>query len=335
MKAVKPYKIQVFLATAGLLLFWFGLSNGSVALNPMSLNRLLNPESGETVSRETYRMIILDFRLPRMIMALIIGMMLSSSGVVVQAVFRNPLADPYLIGISASAVTGAVIAFLLGLPEVFYGILAFTTSLVVTFLIFRLSMSKGTVSVAMLLIIGIAVSSFMSAFTSFALYWIGEDSYRITVWLMGYLGGATWSRVIILIIPLMLALSYFYYHRIDLDALLRGDEEAHSLGIDTAALKKRLLAVASLIAAFSVAFSGMIGFVGLIIPHTVRLIVGSNHHRLLTYSAVGGGLFLLAADILARTLLAPVEIPIGVVTSFFGAPFFLYLAVKQRGGISL
>ncbi len=335
MKTVKPIRVQVILILTGAILFWFGLNNGSVALSPWSLVSLFQGDTGEAVSLDTYKMILFQFRIPRMLMALIVGMMLSSSGVVVQAVFRNPLADPYLIGISASAVTGAVLAFLLGLPEFFYGILGFATSLATTFLIFRLSMTRGTVSVAMLLIVGIAVSAFMSAFTSFFLYWIGEDSYRITVWLMGYLGGATWTRVMILTGPLVAALAYLYYHRLDLDALLRGDEEAHSLGMDTGKMKKRFLAVASLIAAFSVAFSGMIGFVGLIVPHTIRLLVGSDHNRLLPYSAAAGGLFLLAADIAARTLLAPIEIPIGIITAFFGAPFFLYLAVRHKGGIPL
>ena len=312
------------------LLLWLGLCIGSVPLEKGALTSLFQSNS----SRYT-RMIVFELRLPRMIMALVVGMMLSSSGVVVQAVFRNPLADPYLIGISASAVTGAVMAYLLGLPDIFYGILAFAISITTTFVVFRLSSRNGRVSVGMLLIIGIAISSFMSAFTSFAMYWIGEDSYRISVWLMGYLGGATWKRIGLLLVPLAGALAYFYYHRLDLDALRRGDEEAHSLGLDTGKLKKRLLAAASLITAFSVAFTGMIGFVGLIMPHTMRLLVGSQHSRLLPLSALAGGTFLLTADILARTVLAPVEIPIGIVTAFFGAPFFLYLAVANRKEISL
>lgn len=330
MKSFAIKNTWIFLLLAILLLFWVGLKFGSVPLEKGAIAGILNPELSEYT-----RMIIFELRLPRMVMALIIGMMLSSSGVVVQAVFRNPLADPYLIGISASAVTGAVLAYLLGLPDFFYGVFAFAVSVGTTFVIFRLSIRKGRVSVAMLLIIGIAVSSFMSAFTSFAMYWIGEDSFRISVWLMGYLGGATWKRVLILLGPLLAALAYFHYHRLDLDALTRGDEEAHSLGVNTGVMKKRLLVAASLISAFSVAFSGMIGFVGLIMPHTMRLLVGSNHSRLIPLTALAGGAFLLFADILARTILAPVEIPIGVVTAFFGAPFFLYLAVTRRNGMFL
>jgi len=279
--------------------------------------------------------IILEVRLPRVLMAVLIGMMLSSSGTVVQAVFRNPLADPYIIGISASAVTGAVIAFLFGLPDYLYGILAFVVSLVVTFLIFRLSVRQGSTRVSTLLIIGVAISSFLGAFTSFAMYAAGEDSYKIIVWTMGYLGSASWIRVAILALPLAGSTLYFFYHRHDLDALMLGDAEAHALGIPVGKLKKQLLLVSSLIVSFSVAFSGLIGFVGLIIPHTMRLVVGSSNTRLLGVSALAGGAFLLFADTLARNLLAPVEIPIGAVTAFFGAPFFIYLATRSHRQVIL
>lgn len=280
-----------------------------------------------------YSTIIWSVRLPRIAMAILIGMMLSSSGTVVQAVFHNPLADPYIIGISASAVAGAVTAFLLGLPTIFYGIFAFVVSVSTTFLIFRLAMNGGQTRITSLLIIGVAVSAFLGAFTSFAMYAIGEDSYRIIVWTMGYLGGASWLKIALLTVPLLASLIYFFYHRHELDALMTGDEEAHSLGIDVGRLKKRLLLVSCLVVSFSVAFSGMIGFVGLIIPHTMRLVVGYSNTKLLGVTSLAGGLFLLLADTAARTVLAPVEIPIGAVTAFFGAPVFIYLAIKQNRAV--
>lgn len=276
--------------------------------------------------------IIYDIRLPRVIMAILIGMMLSSSGVVVQAVFQNPLADPYIIGIAASATFGAVIAYVLQLSDMMYGVLAFISCLVSTFIIFKLSNRNGKVNITTLLIVGIAVSSFIGAFTSFAMYLIGEESFKITMWLMGYLGGATWKKIGILIIPLIFSLVFFYLQRSELDALLSGDEEANSLGVDVEKLKVKVLTVSALVVAFSVAFSGMIGFVGLIIPHSIRMITGPSNSKLLPNSALAGGLFLVVCDTLGRMILAPVEIPIGVVTSFFGAPFFLYLAFRKRGG---
>ena len=180
------------------------------------------------------------------------------------------------------------------------------------------------------MIVGIAVSSFLGAFTSFAMYLIGEDSFKITMWMMGYLGNATWKRVIFLLIPLILALIYFFSKRNELDALLSGDEEAHSLGVDVNKLKVRMLTVSALIVAFSVAFSGMIGFVGLIVPHTIRMIVGPSNNKMLPSTILAGGFFLLLCDTFGRVVLAPVEIPIGVITAFFGAPFFLYLALKNK-----
>lgn len=278
--------------------------------------------------------IIFNLRLPRIMMALLIGMMLASSGAVVQTVFQNPLADPYIIGIAASATFGAVIAFALNLPDFMYGILAFITCLASTFLIFKIAKKGNSINISTLLIVGIAISSFLGAFTSFAMYLIGENSFKITMWMMGYLGNASWKRVIFLLIPLILSLVYFYLKRYELDALLSGDEEAHSLGIDINRLKIRILAVSALIVAFSVAFSGMIGFVGLIIPHTIRMIVGPSNSKMLPNTILAGGFFLLLCDTFGRVILAPVEIPIGVITAFFGAPFFLYLALKSKKGDS-
>lgn len=278
--------------------------------------------------------IIFNLRLPRIMMALLIGMMLASSGAVVQTVFQNPLADPYIIGIAASATFGAVIAFALNLPDFMYGILAFIICLASTFLIFKIAKKGNSINISTLLIVGIAISSFLGAFTSFAMYLIGEDSFKITMWMMGYLGNASWKRVIFLLIPLILSLVYFYLKRYELDALLSGDEEAHSLGIDINRLKIRILAVSALIVAFSVAFSGMIGFVGLIIPHTIRMIVGPSNSKMLPNTILAGGFFLLLCDTFGRVILAPVEIPIGVITAFFGAPFFLYLALKSKKGDS-
>lgn len=278
--------------------------------------------------------IIFNLRLPRIMMALLIGMMLASSGAVVQTVFQNPLADPYIIGIAASATFGAVIAFALNLPDFMYGTLAFITCLASTFLIFKIAKKGNSINISTLLIVGIAISSFLGAFTSFAMYLIGEDSFKITMWMMGYLGNASWKRVIFLLIPLILSLVYFYLKRYELDALLSGDEEAHSLGIDINRLKIRILAVSALIVAFSVAFSGMIGFVGLIIPHTIRMIVGPSNSKMLPNTILAGGFFLLLCDTFGRVILAPVEIPIGVITAFFGAPFFLYLALKSKKGDS-
>lgn len=319
MKKILPIVLTIGIIITGIL----AIPMGSV---PIPLEYIFSPGKAP----DYIKTIIFNLRLPRIIMSLLIGMMLASSGAVVQTVFQNPLADPYIIGIAASATFGAVIAFVLNLPDFMYGVLAFITCLASTLLIFKMAKKGNKVNVATLLIVGIAVSSFLGAFTSFAMYLIGEDSFKITMWMMGYLGNATWKRVIFILIPLILSLIYFYSRRHELDALLSGDEEAHSLGVDVNRLKVRTLTVSALIIAFSVAFSGMIGFVGLIVPHTIRMIVGPSNTKMLPSTILAGGFFLLICDTFGRIVLAPVEIPIGVITAFFGAPFFLYLALKNK-----
>ncbi|MDR0451641.1 MAG: iron ABC transporter permease [Treponema sp.] len=309
------------------LLCTFALFSGSVSIPPVTVVRiLLGREQGTPLAR-----IIWELRLPRIVMAVLAGMMLSAGGTVSQAVFRNPLADPYIVGISSGAVAGAVLAFMLGLPDFYYGLFSFFGASGAAFLVFRFSVRWGRTDTSLLLVMGVAVSAFLSALTSFCMYLAGQDSYRIVIWTMGYLGSASWDRIALLAVPFVLGMLYFLYYRHDVDALLLGEEEAHSLGVKAGRLKQRLLLAVSLLAAFSIAFTGMIGFVGLIVPHAVRGLTGNNHGRLIPLAAYAGGMFLLFADILARTLIAPVEIPIGVVTAFFGAPFFLALAIRMGG----
>ena len=319
MEKVLPLLLIIGTLAVGIL----SIPLGSV---PIPLEYIFNPEKAP----EYIKIIIFNLRLPRIMMSILVGMMLSSSGVVVQTVFQNPLADPYIIGIAASATFGAVIAFVFDMPDYMYGVIAFFTCLASTLLIFKMAKKGNKVNVATLLIVGIAVSSFLGAFTSFAMYLIGEDSFKITMRMMGYLGNATWSRVAFLAVPLVFSVSYFYSKRNQLDALLSGDEEAHSLGIDVNKLKVKTLTVAALVVAFSVAFSGMIGFVGLIVPHTMRMLLGPSNSKLLPSTILAGGFFLLICDTFGRLILAPTEVPIGVITAFFGAPFFLYLALRNK-----
>ena len=318
MKKILPIVLTIGIIITGIL----AIPMGSV---PIPLEYIFSPGKAP----DYIKTIIFNLRLPRIIMSLLIGMMLASSGAVVQTIFQNPLADPYIIGIAASATFGAVIAFVLNLPDFMYGVLAFITCLASTLLIFKMAKKGNKVNVATLLIVGIAVSSFLGAFTSFAMYLIGEDSFKITMWMMGYLGNATWKRVIFILIPLVLSLIYFYSKRHELDALLSGDEEAHSLGVDVNRLKVRTLTVSALIVAFSVAFSGMIGFVGLIVPHTIRMIVGPSNTKMLPSTILAGGFFLLICDTFGRIVLAPVEIPIGVITAFFWSSILPILSIKK------
>ncbi|MCR8678760.1 MULTISPECIES: FecCD family ABC transporter permease [Campylobacter] len=321
----KAWRTNLFFIALCIFLVIYSLSVGGADISFGDILKLFSDPNSIDEAKKT---ILLEIRLPRLIMALLIGMLLASSGVIVQSVFLNPLADPYIIGIAASATFGAVIAYFLKLPDIYYGVFAFFVASALSLVIF--SLYKKGKSIATLLIIGIAFSSFLGAFTSFATYLIGEDSFKIVAWMMGFLSGATWEKVAILIVPVIFSTMYFYFKRHELNVLLSGDDEAKTLGVNVQKSKKILLIIASLATAFSVAFTGMIGFVGLIIPHTLRLILKtSSNATLIPASLIVGALFLLFCDNLSKSILSPIEIPIGVVTAFFGAPFFLFLAIKQ------
>lgn len=309
-------------------LFFLALVVGNYKISILNSLKILFLGSTSNIMENK---IIWNLRLPRIIMALIVGMLLGSSGAVTQTLFKNPMADPYIIGISASGTFGAVIAYFLNLPEEYYGILGSIFSFITSFIIFKLSNNKkGALNLSTLLVVGISISALLRAFISLSMYLIGEDSFRIVLWTMGYLGGGTWKEIIILLIPLLFSLVYFYKNRYKLDAILLSEEEAYALGIDVKFFKYSVLVVSTFMIGFSVAFSGMIGFVGLIIPHIVRSIFGVSNIKLIPLSMFYGGIFLLLCDTLSRGIVSTMEIPIGVITAIFGAPFFLYLAFKKR-----
>ena len=318
----KYYFLGICLLFFYLIAIFLALGLGEEYLNPKEL--IFYIFKGDELTRE----IILNVRLPRVLMAILVGMLLASSGVITQNVFSNPLADPYIIGIASAASFGAILAHILGLGDYYFGIFAFICSGLFSLFIFKISKKS---SLSSLLIIGIATSSFLGALSSFLVYYIGEDSFKIITWLMGHISAASLERVFLIFAPLLFCLTYFYIHKNSLNILLSGDDEARNLGVDAAKLKIRLLLASSLACSFALAFTGLIAFVGLIIPHITRLLLKNyNNILVLPFCTLIGGLFLLFCDSLARSVLAPIEIPIGVVTSFFAAPIFLYLALKIR-----
>jgi iron complex transport system permease protein len=285
-----------------------------------------------TPADRTAEVIVLALRLPRAVQGALVGSALAISGVVIQSLFKNPMADPFVIGISSGAGLGASIAILLGLGG-FFGIpvLAFFGAALAAFIVYNLARSIAGVGPETLLLSGIAVAYFFSSITSYLLYSAGEALHQIIFWLMGGLWASSWTKISMLFPVVLLSLGVLLLFSRDLNALLLGEEPAHNLGIDVEAMKKLILVFASMLAGIAVSFSGVIGFVGLIIPHITRLLVGPDHSILLPSSALVGAIFLVLSDTLARTIIAPAEIPVGVVTSFFGAPFFLYLLkIKRR-----
>lgn len=279
--------------------------------------------------------IIWQLRLPRVILAALVGGALAAAGVVFQAVFRNPMADPYLLGTSAGASLGGALAILLGigfsLPGVSgTGVMAFAGSIGAVFLVYGIARIRGRVSTAALLLSGIAVSAFLTAVVSLLMLFYRENMQRVVYWTMGSLGGARWASIPGILPGMLVALIVIGLNSRELNILLMGDETAAHLGVAVDAVKRRMLVVGALLAGLSVSVSGVIGFVGLIVPHMVRLVAGPDHRRLLPISFLAGAVFLIIADLLARCLVPPVEIPVGIVTALFGAPFFLYLLVRRK-----
>jgi iron complex transport system permease protein len=279
--------------------------------------------------------IISQIRLPRILLAIFVGIALASAGVIFQGLFRNPMADPFVIGVSSGAALGATIglvfiggAGLLGISTT--AVFALIGALATTFLVYSIARTRGKVSVITLLLAGIALSAMLGSITYFIMIFKVSDMAKVVFWVMGGLTSASWSSFFIVapLITVLVIISGFFM--MDLNVISLGDERATQLGVQTDKIKKTMLVMASFTAAVAVSVSGIIGFVGLITPHILRLIVGPDHKILYPTSALAGGIVLLLSDTIARTMLMPREIPVGIITSIIGVPFFLYLLVKSK-----
>lgn len=275
--------------------------------------------------------IVWDLRLPRVIAAMGVGAGLALAGTVMQALTRNPLADPYLLGLSSGAALGAVTLVVLGLtPLVPIG--AFAGSLAALALALLIAHLLGGATPVRAILAGISISALASALTSFIIFWSATgDSYReILSWLMGSLSGSGWLDAALVAVSLALCAPVMLASARGLDAFAFGDKSAASLGVDVARLRWTLLGASALLTGVMVAIGGAIGFVGLVVPHAVRLAVGSRHGKLLPLSMLVGAIFMLWADTMARTLFDPREMPVGIVTALVGAPAFLLILMRFR-----
>jgi iron complex transport system permease protein len=280
------------------------------------------------------QLIIVELRLPRTLLALLIGAMLAQCGAVMQGLFRNPLADPGIIGASSGAALGAAIAIIL-LPLTMQAlatpIAAFIGALATTMLVFSLAQSDNGTSVIMLLLAGVAVTAFSGAMMGFLNVIADDQALRdITLWQMGAVSRASTASLVMCATVLCVVATYFQHHSQSLNALLLGEAEARHLGIDVERLKIKLIIAATVAIGVAVSVSGIIGFVGLVVPHLVRMTVGPDHRTLLPLAALLGAVLLLFADVGARLMMAPAELPVGLLTAVVGAPFFTLLLIKQR-----
>jgi iron complex transport system permease protein len=270
--------------------------------------------------------IVTELRLPRIALGAAVGFALATAGTVMQGFFRNPMADPSIIGVSTGAAVGAVaaIVFRPAIPLVpNLQAMAFGVALLAGFAVFLIAREGGRTPVATLLLAGVAVQTFLGAVVSYTLLFAGDSLERAVYWLMGHLHAANWGKVGAVWPVAVLGFAVTFAYARDLNVLLVGEDDAQTLGVEVERTKQILLVVAAVLTAAAVAVAGVIGFVGLVVPHVMRLLVGPDHRVLLPTSALAGAGFLVATDTLARA--GPAEVPVGIVTAALGAPFFLYL----------
>ncbi len=282
--------------------------------------------------------IIWNLRLPRVLLGAIIGASLSVAGAAFQGMFKNPMADPYVIGISSGAALGAALAIVLKIEVNLLTlssitIFAFIGALIAVFTVYNIARVKNKVPVTTLLLAGVAVGQFLTAIMSFMMILSEKDMVRITYWTLGSLSGKGWDPVLGIALPSIICMIVISFFARDLNILLTGEESAQSLGVDVEKTKTYILILGTFITAIAVSVSGIIGFVGLIIPHIVRLLIGPDHRILIPASALLGSIFMIFADTIARTLISPIEIPVGIITALFGGPFFIYLLRSKKKSI--
>ncbi|WP_421760425.1 FecCD family ABC transporter permease [Devosia sp.] len=328
---------------------------GAVLLAAMALS-LLTGASGASLERlfiggsddplvARDRLVYFDIRLPRLLLGMLVGSALAVSGVVMQGLFRNPLADPGLVGVSSGAGLGAVLVIVLGgtvlapaiaaLGNYSLQIFAFLGGLATTILIYRLATRRGQTQVATMLLAGIAVAALLGAVIGVLIYIADDAQLRdVTFWSLGSLAGANWQKVLSSGPFIVLAIAGCFSLGAALNALTLGEATANHLGIPVERLKRLAIVCVAAATGASVAVSGGIGFVGIVVPHLLRLVIGPDHRYLLPASALLGAAFLVSADAVARLIVAPAELPIGIVTAIVGGPFFLWILLARRGGLA-
>ncbi|QBD86797.1 iron ABC transporter permease [Clostridium tetani] len=284
---------------------------------------------------ETHKLIVFNIRLPRIILSALIGAGLSVVGCVFQAIFKNPMADPYILGISSGSALGASIAIVIGISNLQLSIagttlFAFIGAISTTILVYFIAKTGTKLPTNTLLLAGVSVSFLFSSINSLIMIFNRDRVEQIVFWTMGSISSATWEQVNSLFLFVTIGSILIMIYSRDLNLMLMGDETASSLGTEVDFVKKFLLIVSSIIIAACVSVSGVIGFIGLIIPHITRIIVGPNHKLLLPFSTLGGAIFMIICDTLSRILAPPAEIPVGAITALFGAPYFIYLLIKNK-----
>lgn len=322
-----------------LALMVYAITLGSVYIEPelilRSILEWIKYGMDGVTCDDSIRFIIFEVRLPRIILAVLTGSLLSMAGAVYQAIFQNPMADPYVIGISSGAAFGATIAIIFLPPMMLLGnsivsLAAFLSAILTSILVYFISKTKRGVDTFSLLLTGVVISTVLSSFISLMMLAHQDEAMKIMTWTMGSFNAKSWNHVLTILIPTVIGIFFTIYHGKDLNVLVMGEEEAMTMGLDTKRLKRNMLLICALLTSIAVSVSGIIGFVGLIVPHFIRLIFGSEHKFLLKASFVFGAIFMLLSDTIARSLIDGFEVPVGIITSLIGGPLFLILLVRYR-----
>ncbi|MCD7109149.1 iron ABC transporter permease [Rhizobium sp. DKSPLA3] len=339
----------LIVALVGVTILAFGASvmTGAADASIGNLLRwLTGTETAETALSLRDRIIILDIRLPRAVLGLLVGAALAVSGAVMQGLFRNPLADPGLVGVSAGAGLGAVLTIVLG-ASVFgplfalvgiyaLPVAAFLGALLTTFLLYRIATRGGQTSVATMLLAGVALAALAGAVTGVLIFVADDKQLRdLTFWGLGSLAGASWAKIAGAAPIILLSLAVVPFLARGLNALTLGEAAAFHMGVPVQRLKTVAVVTVAASTGAAVAVSGGIGFVGIVVPHVLRLMIGPDNRYLLPASALLGGTLLIVADMVARTIVPPAELPIGIITAFAGAPFFLWILLRGRTQMGL
>lgn len=314
-----------------LIMLILSMAIGSVFIPPAEVWRVLTG----VASNETSRTILLNIRLPRTALIALVGAALAGSGATYQGLFRNPLADPYLIGVAAGAGLGAILAMSLNWPYTMLGLFAvplaaFIASLLTVYLVYTFAHIGRTVPTTNLILAGVAVSSFATSITTFLMLRSSGEVRRAISWLLGGVSLVGWDVTLALIPYLAIGMTMLVLTGYSLNLLQFGDDQAAQMGLNVRRAKFLIIVAASLVTAAAVSFAGIIGFVGLIVPHVVRIWWGVDYRRLIPLSILGGASVLLFADVLSRIVLAPQELPVGIVTALAGAPFFLWVLRRAK-----
>jgi iron complex transport system permease protein len=332
---IRPYLYTlIFLVVAVIL----SIAIGSVVIPPLDLGRILMGWLDRAAFPEplkTFAFILTGIRLPRTALVLLTGAALGGSGAAYQGLFRNPLADPYLIGVASGAGLGAVLAMSINWPYSFWGLLAvpvaaFIGALLTVFLVYTLARVGKVVPTTNLILAGVAFGSFATAVTTYLMLRSTAELHRAIAWLNGGSSQAGWEPVLAMLPFLAIGLGILILGGHALNLLQFGDDQAQQMGLPVTRARALILVAASLATAAAVSFSGIIGFIGLIVPHVIRLWFGADYRRLLPLSIIGGAGALLLADVIARSVISPQELPVGIVTALVGAPFFLWVLRRAK-----